>query len=54
MNEKILTFGNKSTDKNPFYKCKHRIEINKVDINKIVISNKDACGKESAFEYFNG
>ena len=50
----MLIFGNKSTDKNEFHKRKHLIEINKVDINKIVISNKDACGKEGTFENFNG
>ena len=49
-----MIFGNNSTDKSEFHKRKHLIEINKVDINKIVISNKGACGKEGAFENFNG
>ena len=35
-------------------KCKHLINVNKIDIGWIVISNKDSYGNKGSFEYFIG
>ena len=37
-----------------FYKCKQPIDINKVDINKIVTSDKDLYDKSGSLKYFIG
>ena len=48
MNEKILIFSNAAIIKNTFHRSNQPIDINKLDINKIVISDKDS------FKYFIG
>ena len=49
--EKVLKFDNIKSQK--FYHNKEPISIKKIDINKIVISNKISFGKEG-FKYFIG
>ena len=58
---KNLDFGNDAINKrklhkhkHTFHKCKQLINVNKVDIGWIVISNKDSYGNKDSFEYFIG
>ena len=37
-------FGDIEVKKNAFHKSKHPIDINEVNIGKVVISNKVSCG----------
>ena len=37
-----------------FHKHKHLIDIDKVDIDRIVLFNKDSFGKKGAFKYVIG
>ena len=46
MEVKILIFGENGISKNSFHKCKHPVGIDKVDIDRIVISNKDSNVKK--------
>ena len=39
---------------NAFHKNKRPINIDKVDIKKIVLSKKDSCCKKGSFKYFIG
>ena len=52
--EKTLTFGEYSIKKNFFHKNKNPININKVDTEKIQLSNKISYGKQVAYEYYVG
>ena len=47
MNDKTSFFSNKYIDQNVFYKRKQSIEINKVDVNNTVISDKHFYDKSS-------
>ena len=47
-------FGDKDVNKNTFHKRKQPVDKNKVDIDKIVISDKDSYGKKGSFAYFIG
>ena len=49
-----LSFNNFSVDKYLFQKKKERININKIDIKKIVLSNKVSYGKQGAYKYYVG
>ena len=51
MNKALLKFGNIEIEKRKFDSSKNPADINNVDINKIVISNKFFLCKNS-FEYF--
>lgn len=50
----ILIFVNDGINKNAFHKHKQPIDINKVDINKIAISDEDSDGKKGSFKFFIG
>ena len=52
--EKTLTFDKYSTNKNLFHKNKNPITINKVDIKRIVLSNKVSYGKQGTYKYYVG
>lgn len=54
MNEKILFVGDIVINKKIFHERKHPVNINNVDINKIIISNKDLFEGKGFFEYFIG
>ena len=52
--EKKLILVNDGINKNAFHKHKQTIDINKVDINKIAISDEDSDGKKGSFKFFIG
>ena len=47
-----LTSNNYSADEYLFQKKKELININKIDIKKIVFSNKVSYSKEGAYKYY--
>ena len=49
----IIKFGDNEIEKERFHQHKRPISINKIDINKIVVSNKTSLGKKG-FRYFIG
>ena len=51
--EKLKLFSESEIQKQKFYQYKRPISIKKIDINKIVVSNKVLIGKER-FKYFSG
>ena len=53
MNNQIIAFGNNGLKKRKFHYSKYSIRITKVDIDKIITSNKVSFGKKS-FKYFIG
>lgn len=56
MNKEFLKFGDIEIEKQKFYYFQNPININNVDITKIVISNKFSLGKNgfTFFVYKNG
>ena len=54
MNEKTLFVGDIVINKKIFHERKHPVNINNVDINKIIISNKDSFEAKGFFEYVIG
>ena len=52
MKQKILIFYKQYVNKIEFHKHKHLIHIDKVDIDKIVISSKDSYGRKGSYKYF--
>ena len=40
--------------KRDFYKNKKALQIDDVDVNKILVSKKEPCGTKNAFKYFIG
>ena len=54
MLEKILIFGKEGISHNLFHKHKHLTNLDKVDIDRIVLFDKDSYGKRCAFNYFIG
>ena len=46
MEQKVLIFDKQYVNKIEFHKHKHLIDIDKADIDKIVISSKDSYGKK--------
>ena len=54
MEEKALIFDEKYISKDGFHNVKVPININKEDIKRIVLSNKESYGIKSAFKYYIG
>ena len=52
MNGKTLFYSVNDIGRNVFHKCKKPVDANKVDVNKIVISDKDSYDKEGLFKCF--
>ena len=46
MSEKNITFNDKKINKSNFYKSKKLSKIDGIDVNKILISKKEAYGKK--------
>ena len=50
-----INFNNKKIKKSNFYyKNKNIFYIDDIDVNKILVSKKDQCGKYNSFKYFIG
>ena len=54
MSGKSVNFDEKKIKKRKFYKNKKVTEINKIDINKILVSKEDPYGTKNSFKYFIG
>ena len=55
MNRNNINFGNKNILKSDFYnKNQKKINIDDIDINKILVSKKEQYGKHNSFKYFIG
>ena len=55
MNGKNINFDNKNIKKSDFYnKNKKIFNINVIDVNKILVANKEQYGKYNSFKYFIG
>ena len=54
MSEKNANFDDKKNMKNDFYKNKKVTTIEETDVNKIIVSKKEAYGKKNSFKYFMG
>ena len=55
MEAKVLIFDKHCIVKSSFHRCKEPIIIiNKVDIERIVLSGKDSYGNKGPFKYFFG
>ena len=52
--KQISLFDEKGVERKFFHKWKHLIDIDKVDIDRIMLSNKDSYGKKGAFKCFTG
>ena len=53
MSKTILTFDNIITEKHTFHRSNHPIDINSINIEKLVVSNKFSYDK-NGFKYFIG
>ena len=54
MEKEAIQFGENSIIKRAFHKSKKPININKVDIKRIVLSDKKSLSKDSFFKYLIG
>ena len=55
MNGKNINFNNRKIKKSDFYKKnKKTFNIDDIDVNKILVSKKEAYGKNNSFIYFIG
>ena len=52
MEQKASVFDKQCINKNAFHEHKHLIDIDKVDVDRIVIFSKDSYGKKGSFKYF--
>ena len=53
MNGKSINFNNKNIKKSDFYnKNKKILNVNDIDVNKILVSKKEQYGKYNSFKYF--
>ena len=51
---KSINFDDRKINKSNFYKNKKLFKIEDIDINKILVSKKESCGKQNSLEYFIG
>ena len=51
---KSINFDDRKINKINFYKNKKLFKIEDIDINKILVSKKESCGKKNSLEYFIG
>ena len=54
MGEKSTSFDDKKINKSNFYKNKKMFNIYDLDVNKILVSKKESCGKKNSLKYFSG
>ena len=52
MNEKNILFVDRKIKKSNFYKNKKLSKIDRIDVNKILISKKEAYDEKSSLKYF--
>ena len=54
MNGKNISFDDKTIKKSDFYNKNKIFNIDDIDVNKILVSKKEAYGKYNSFKYFIG
>ena len=54
MSRKSISFDDKKNSKSNFYKNKELFNIHDLDVNRILISKKEAYGKKKSFKYYIG
>ena len=54
MGSKILSYGETAIIKSAFHKKTTSININEIEINRIVLFNKTSYGNKGSFKYYNG
>ena len=54
MSRKNIIFDDKKINKSNFYKNKILSKIDDIDVNKILISEKEVYSKKNSFKYFIG
>ena len=54
MNGKSINFEDKKINKSTFYKNKKLFNIHDLDVNKILVSNKESYGTKNSLKYFIG
>ena len=54
MVSKVLSYGETCIDKNAFHNNKSSININEIEINKIILFNKTSCGNKGSFKHYIG
>ena len=54
MAENNITFNDRKINKSIFYRTKRLFNRDAIDVNKILISKKEAYGKKGSFKYIVG
>ena len=54
MSGKSINFDHKKINKSSFYKNKKSLDLNNIDVNKILVSNKESYGTKKSYKYFIG
>ena len=54
MSENRINFDDIEINKNSFYKNKKSLDLNKIDVNKILVSKKESYGTKNSHKYFIG
>ena len=54
MSGKSINFNDKKIKKSDFYENKRITRIEDIDVNKILVSKKEAYGTKNSFKYFIG
>ena len=54
MSRSSINFNNEKIKKGDFYKNKKIFNIDKIDVDKILVSKKEKYGKYNSFKYFTG
>ena len=54
MNTKNINFNNKKIERSDFYKNKKAFQIDNNDVNKILVSKKEAYSMKNSLKYFLG
>ena len=54
MSGKNIFFDDKKINKSNFYKSKRLVQIDNVDVNKILVFRKESHGEKGSFRYFIG
>ena len=54
MNGKNINSDDKKINKSYFYKNKNLFNIHDIDVNKILVSKKESCGRKNSLKYFIG
>ena len=52
MSGKNINFGDKKIKRSSFYKNKKINNVEDIDVNNILVSKKESCGKKNSYKYF--